>query len=207
MSGGPAVIGPLIVYGAGFALSLVAMAGSRPRSAPFVAAIALVVVAAVWAIASAARAGPLAGLLAGAVVVAGIVAGGFLWLMAGAALAAHETARLFDRVRPKLEPLAVQPAAEIADLQLHEAGIRSFEREGSRAWFAQSLSNDNGRTPDLLSGFLFAPDGPPELGHVLPRSPGYHHDRARPFRLTALRLLAGPHWWSYTATEVWEEQT
>lgn len=142
------------------------------------------------------------GFLAGVVVALVAIVGGIIGsFFLDAELDGLGRARRFRRYRAALEALAREPAGEVHDPALRAIGVLSFERLAGREFFAVEVSEDNGRTPDRLFGYLRAPSGPPAIGEVLPRSSGRYHEGAKPFRLTRISPV-GDSWWSYTSEEI-----
>ena len=145
--------------------------------------------------------GIILGVVAAIVAVVGGVLGSFVL---SAWLDGRDRERTFHRSRAALEALARGPEGEVRDPAIRAIGVLSFERSAGREFFAVECSEDNGRNPDPVFGYLHAPNGPPAMGDVLPRSTGRYNEGAKPFRLTRLSRLDGS-WWSYTSEEVWSE--
>ena len=198
---------PLVLFGGGFLVSLLPAlhARSRDRLWPVLIGWGIGLSGAAWFSWRAFQAGWIAFAI-GITEAAGVIVLGFAaWLIAYWRIEDVHQTLLFRRHRNALESLAHEPEGAVTDPQLRADGILSFERQGDRVFFASWVQEDNGRTPDLLHGFVRAPERPPTIGDLIPRSTGRYNEGARPFRLVRSSRL-GQGWWKYSAAEIWDDE-
>jgi hypothetical protein len=199
------IVGPLALCVVGFLLALVLTVWPRARGgiALLGLGILLALLGVAWFLWGAAREGGMGFGLGLILAFAALALGGVAWFRAVAWIESLHERRLFRRLRAALEALVSQPGGAVTDPPLRADGVLSYEHQGDHTYFAFRSCEDNGRTPDVLIGFLHTPGAPPSIGDPIPRSTGRYNEGTKPFVMTRIGHLDGP-WWLYAAEEVWD---